>query len=335
MTHYNATISKNITRVGANYDQRRGIYCDANTTNVVYGAIDDGMCPQLQIPSSSKLVLAGGYTCTYFNWGVQGTVVVTNKPMVVGTCEGTAYDLILCCSGNKFGRVSGTGSQPRGCCYFGLDVRVDDAVTFTAPDKEFCTYRYIKLNGHDLTIPALQMSGASAYVTSDRPATLTVEQGYPYQSTGVFRDAVNLVKRGTETLRINSTNTSTGSVAVTEGTLSFTNSASWRAASEVRVTGTGVLEVWSDTVFGDATRKERRADLHLANDGVYAFAAGVTGTQRVGCLYLDGATRPAAPGVYGALDNAAVPPSHRTRHITGAGLIHTVGDGLGCFLIFR
>jgi len=333
---HNATISKDIERAdGGGYDNRRGIHCAENTTNVIYGALNDGTCPQLQVPSSSTLVLAGGYSCTYMNWGANGTVVITNKPLNVGTGECTAQNLVLCCTGNTVSRFGGTGGRPnRSCANVGLDIRVDEPLTFTAAEKEICTSGYIKLNGHDWTIPTLRMDSGS-YVSSDAPGTLTVEQDYPYPAAGVFKEAVNLVKRGTATLRLTAANTSTGSVTVTEGTLSFTNNASWKAACEVRVSGTGTLEAWNASVFGDAARRCPLADLHLSDDGVYAFPEGVTGVQRVGRLFLDGAERPAPMGVYGALDNTSVPVAFRTRHITGAGLIQSVGDGRGLALVFR
>jgi hypothetical protein len=117
----------------------------------------------------------------------------------------------------------------------------------------------------------------------------------------------------------------TGTVTVAGGTLCFTNGASWTSATNVIVSGNGVLETYEKNTFG------RAADMMFSG---YAVWDGHGQSQRVRFLYFNGVRQPL--GTYCAEDYAGATSSmRRTAFVTGTGLLVSCGDGIGTMLIFR
>ena len=68
-----------------------------------------------------------------------------------------------------------------------------------------------------------------------------------------FQGQVSFEKKGPKAHYLGGVSTSTGSLTVSEGLLVFKPGATWRTASSVNVTGTGVLEVEGRKIFSSAT----------------------------------------------------------------------------------
>ena len=146
----------------------------------------------------------------------------------------------------------------------------------------------LDLGGHDVTLQILSGEGAGI-VTSDAAATLTLNADTTYvtphwrgweaaptfnakigsgtsapdrevavadiQQTdrASFQGAASLVKSGSLPHWLGGVSSSTGTVEVTEGVLTFKDGARWRTTPSVTVSGTGVLGVDGNKVFSSAT----------------------------------------------------------------------------------
>ena len=155
------------------------------------------------------------------------------------------------------------------------------------------------------------LTGTSGRITSDTPATLTIhadtvyvsdhsthtETDPWYQAEAVtqetdrvcFEGAVSLVKEGALPHYCGGISTSTGTVAVTEGSLVFPNGAAWPAATGLTVSGTGCVTIEAANVFG--------RDIPITVDGSatarLSIPSGVT--VRCGSLTVNGVTTGHAP----------------------------------------
>lgn len=166
----------------------------------------------------------------------------------------------------------------------GTDARSVAGVGFTGTEGTGT----LDLQGHDATVQILAGEGAGI-VTSEEAATLTLNadtefvtpspRGWetaPTFSTKIgegtsapdrevdikdiqqtdhvsFQGCANLVKTGTLPHWTGGVSTSTGTVAVAGGVLTFKDGASWRTATSVTVSGTGVLGIEGNRTFSGKT----------------------------------------------------------------------------------
>ena len=163
----------------------------------------------------------------------------------------------------------------------------------------------LDLNGHDqgvgdardanFTATWCYTHSRNSRIKSATPATLHVFQNTKDAPEWhpIFEGAASLEKSGTNVLRLAGISTTTGTLAVANGTLGFAGSGSWARASALSVSG-GVLDVDAAGRLGDL------AEVRLSG-GKLRIASGVTLKTQV--LYLpDGAGgfAKAAGGLYSA-----------------------------------
>lgn len=225
---------------------------------------------------------------------------------------------------------------------------------------------YLDLCGHDQTMGRMSYvsegSGSSwkSYTTgvvhSDAPATLTVYHDDnasgggnhgPQVFGGTFTGAASLVKTGANGDLAMSTNhlilagmsTSTGSIAVTWGLLSFTNAftvgttsylGSWTNCTSATASEKGVLELCHSTALG------RNTDVYVGTGGKVRLSSGVR--QRVRYLYLptgaNGAYERQPLGTYGS--SAAAGAAHKLdSYFEGSGILSCAGLFDGMIIMFR
>ena len=225
---------------------------------------------------------------------------------------------------------------------------------------------YLDLCGHDQTMGRMSYvsegSGSSwkCYTTgvihSDAPATLTVYHDDnaagggnhgPQVFGGTFTGAASLVKTGangdlsmsTNHLILAGANTSTGSVTVTWGLLSFTNAftlgttaylGSWTNCPSATASDKGVLELCHSKALG------RDTDVYVGTGGKVRLSPGVR--QKVRYLYLptgpDGAYERQPLGTYGS--SSASGAAHKLDScFEGAGVLYCAGLFDGMIITFR
>ena len=225
---------------------------------------------------------------------------------------------------------------------------------------------YLDLCGHDQTMGRMSYvsegSGSSwkCYTTgiihSDAPATLTVYHDDnasgggnhgPQVFGGTFTGAASLVKTGangdlsmsTNHLILAGMSTSTGSVAVTWGLLSFTNAftlgttaylGSWTNCTSAMASDKGVLELCHSKALG------RNTDVYVGTGGKVRLSSGVR--QKVRYLYLptgaNGAYERQPLGTYGS--SSANGASHKLdAYFEGAGVLNCVGLYDGAIIVIR
>jgi hypothetical protein len=226
---------------------------------------------------------------------------------------------------------------------------------------------YVDLCGHNQTMGRMSYvsegSGSSwkPYTTgvihSDTPATLTIYHDDnasgggnhgPQVFGGKFTGAASLVKTGangdlsmsTNHLILAGTSTSTGSVAVTWGLLSFTNSftlgssqylGTWPGCASATASEKGILELCHSKALGRCT------DVYVGTGGKIRLSAGVN--QRVRFLYLptgeEGAYVRQRIGRYGSSQSSAPAGNQFDAYFEGSGTLTSAGEFDGSLLIFK
>ena len=226
---------------------------------------------------------------------------------------------------------------------------------------------YVDLCGHNQTMGRMSYvsegTGSSwkPYTTgvihSDTPATLTVYHDDnaagggnhgPQVFGGKFTGAASLVKTGasndasmsTNHLILAGLNTSTGSVAVTWGLLSFTNSftigttqylGTWSDCASATASEKGILELCHSKALG------RWTDVYVGTGGKVRLQSGVN--QRVRFLYLptgeEGAYVRQRVGKYGSSQSSAPEGNQLDSYFEGPGTIISAGEFDGTAIIFK
>ena len=199
----------------------------------------------------------------------------------------------------------------------------------------------IDLNGYDQAIGnLLTVNGGT--ITSESPATMTLFDSqdlasFDGGSTGrvfkaAFTGAANFRKEGSNPYWIMSENSSTGSVGVAAGTLTFTSGSggdvilsdgvtyprsigSWPNASEVFASGTGRLVVEHAGAFG------RKTDVRISDSATIELADGVS----MSCKRLMFGDEEQSAGTWGAVGNPNV--SHTSPRFSGNGVLKVRGGG--------
>ena len=163
-------------------------------------------------------------------------------------------------------------------------------------------------------------------VTSEQPATLTVNATANCLFGGCFKDAVSFVydPTGDFTYTLsNAVHTTTGSVTVANGTLKLTGGAQFAKTRLVTVQG-GTLEL------AEAQGVGQKAEVRLLDGGVLQLDAGTT---TVANLFLGESDEKQAAGLWGAPGNTAA-KFHDAR-IAGTGLLKVLRLTGGTVLVIR
>ena len=190
----------------------------------------------------------------------------------------------------------------------------------------------LDLNGNDQTIARLYLGTSNPglrIITSDTPATLTVNQTANDTIDMCFTGAVSLVKSGAGTLTLtNAFTLTTGSFIVTNGTLAVASDGTLGPnCTNVVVRGTGTLALSNSTVIADsATLNLPAADTATAKINL---AAGVN--EKVGWLFYGDKMR--RVGTYGSTSSTA--SNKDDTHFAGTGVLTVVHDNSGMTLTLR
>ena len=183
------------------------------------------------------------------------------------------------------------------------------------------------LNGQDQTIGKLECAVVGNYfLGSTSPATLTVNQNSPSEFKGSVTGAVTVVKSGTGALTLSGTNTLSGAVVVSNGTLLVTGAGTLGVAcTNVAVAG-GTLTLSNSVAIADT------AALNIANGGSAKvnLAGGVNET--VGFLYFAG--RQQRAGTYSAVSGGGVQVVDAI-HFAGTGILRVLHDNAGTVISLR
>jgi len=185
---------------------------------------------RISTASGSTLVMAGGASGGGGLYVVNssGTFVIAEKPLLIGSdrfwADSTGLT-VLSVTGNIWGEtILGNGA---------LRTDIDNALPAASKLEIGLSYApggTLNLNGFDQTVSLLTNYTTVAgdrVITSQTPATLTVNQSAVSCFDGRFTGAVRLLKTGTGTLNLTGTNTtSSGGMTVSNGTLAVATATS-------------------------------------------------------------------------------------------------------------
>ena len=274
---------------------------------------------------------------------IGSSYTITNGPLNAASCSQgvtiyayNAMDFNLCCS-NNFTKENGAYRLVNNVTlntyakwafntnYVGGVLKYVP-LTFLRGSSSSSYNPTLNLRGNDQFVGNLSTSPFSSYVasnagkiTSSKPATLYVWQNAKRTFEPTFEGAVSLCKYGTNTLTLARNSTSTGQVAVADGTLAFAETGAWSKATSVAVLG-GTL------VLDTADRLNSKADLYLSS-GTIDIAEGVTVEVRK--MYVsngNGGWKLASRGVYNA--------QNMPGRISGLGQLN-VRLPVGCVVSFH
>ena len=184
----------------------------------------------------------------------------------------------------------------------------------------------VNMNGNNQTVGQLisvYTNPATRIVYSTTPATLTVNQSATSTFNASITGAVNVVKIGTGALTLSGTNTTYGTVSVTNGTLLVNSTGTLGVnCTNVVVAGLGTLTLSNSVSIAN------NATLSIANGGTAKvnLAAGVN--EAVGTLYFGSMQKRA--GTYGATGSGAQVID--TEHFAGTGILTVLHDKSGTLL---
>ena len=281
-------------------------------SNVISGPIS-GLNNSARIgsrASAAKLVIAGGISADVPGIFVLatdggGTITLREKPTFAQSLylNGKSVGMVIVDVGGNVARTCYVNGRarfdvPNAFEYLGLIAFGNDGFTGS-----------LDLNGCDLTTRALttDFRCTNGVITSDAPATLTVDQKSNQYFSGRFAGAVSLVKLGPGNLMMTNstalTTTTSGGFTVRDGTLTLGGTAATFGpnATNITVEGSGTLalaQTNTSMLSDDATVRLPAAGAGMAK---ISLAAGVAET--IGWLYCG--DRLMKPGSHGATGSGA------------------------------
>ena len=303
-------------------------------SNTLRGPITrTGLQTRVQVESGSTLVFKGGVTggnSQFVTTLMSSTACMAfyEKPVNVGAqalyIEGTGLTIIGI-AGNTWGQTCVVGA--------GSTLRLSVANALPASTSLKLGYDAIRnitvdLNGYDQTVGELlhyvTPTTGNQGITSQTPATLTVNQSSSTLFAGPLTGALSLTKTGTGTLTLsNSLSSTTGNITVTNGTLVAACANSLGNSTNITVTGAAAqLELRTSSGITNT------AALTIANDGAKVnLAAGVN--EAVGYLYFGNKQQRA--GAYSATSGSGVQVVD-PAHFAGTGILTVLHDKSGSLL---
>ena len=242
-----------------------------------------------------------------------GWFVVTNTPLDVAGWWQESANVVFAVSGNKF-----TNDGIHLASNSKLRIAVDDAVA-SSLRLSFTGTATLDLDGHALDVGGYRdftaSDGGSPRVTSAKAAALKVSTTGTVNCWATFEEAAGLSKAGAGTFVLQRASSTTGTLEVAAGTVSFGTGGGWSAGREVKIGATGKIVVSRTGTLA------REAAVHVASGGKIELAEGVT--EHVAELWIGEARQ--SPGGY---TKAKAPDL-----IAGAGTL-LVGD-VGTVVIIR
>ena len=307
-----------------------GLIIGTNTT-VVFTApvVSKVKDPQYNFCNGSKTVFAGGFDNT--DGSGWATYDGANAEFEVINVPAKFYYLYMDWAPEMHFKVSGNSTTMLNFQHWGrLYLEAENAfvngsgypavkigtVAGGAAEKNM-----IDLCGFNQRFGTFTLNPNAALVTSSRgPAVMTFEPVATTNTTMLLTGGAGLKKLGASLFAINRELSSTGTLEVAEGTMSFLANGTWRKCPQVTVSGSGRLELTTSRVFG------RKMALDLAGNGTVELAEGVV--QRCSTLAFDGVAQD--NGTWGGPESSA---DHKSAKFSGKGEV-LVGP-LGGAIIIR
>ena len=317
---------------GINVTESFALYGDASTgyggvlrsnggSNVLSGLVLTG---SRIICNSGSLDIVGGATGGQLVLGANGSayIKVLGKPINIGGSTFYAHTgalLILAVANNVWNNMEVSGNYVRTDVENALATSGTLTLGGANPSG-------VNMNGNNQTVGQLisvYTNPATRIVYSTTPATLTVNQSATSTFNASITGAVNVVKIGTGALTLSGTNTTYGTVSVTNGTLLVNSTGTLGVnCTNVVVAGLGTLTLSNSVSIAN------NATLSIANGGTAKvnLAAGVN--EAVGTLYFGSMQKRA--GTYGATGSGAQVID--TEHFAGTGILTVLHDKSGTLL---
>ena len=167
----------------------------------------------------------------------------------------------------------------------------------TSEDKPAHRNAVFHLNGHPQRLGRFTANGVVSSTNAPAALELAIASGKSYTNSAVVDGLAGVRMVGYGTAVFTSSATTRGKVEAESGVLQLDGT--WRNASEVSVSDTGVLKVTSpEKPFGP------NVTMRLSGAGGIELPSGAV--QRVGELYLNGSEAPARPGTYTAANTGGL-----------------------------
>lgn len=333
MTLENATINKRIEIIDV---PSSGwgfpfVYAE-NTTNVFNGLVRlHKHYGRFAPPANCTMVYAGGLETVNMASQWEGFVmtgagrhIVTNTPVnVIFWISDSSGDVHLAVGGNTFGELS-IGSD--GGNYVQLHIEADNAFSGKGTLRQK-RWTLLDLHGHDLQVDSYQTATSDdCTVKSDKMAVLYEDNSGVHNVFTKFAGGASFKHGGTGAATLKCVSSSTGTVEVVSGGLTFAPGATWVNASAAKVSG-ATMTLQGNAVFS------KKTDVFIASGATMAL--DFDGVQTIRDLYVNGSASPLAIGDYGAADNPNVPAGNRLSSLTGRGILHVRGAHPGLVLVLQ
>ncbi len=257
--------------------------------------------------------------------------LTVNSTINIGTV-GMMRDDIGVATLNAAGNVMGDTAILEGTLRLGVADALPSNRTLTLGKSGNTAHATFDLNGKSQTIAGLAdqrwASGTGTQrIISAAPATLIVSNATA-NSFGItgssIEGAVSLVKLGAGTLTLTGTNTTSGSLIVSNGTLAVSATGTFGANSTNIVVAAGTLSLQSSGALADT------ATLSIAEGGAkVSLAAGVN--EAVGYLFLGSVQK--RVGTYGSTSSTAA--FKDDTHFSGTGILTVLHDKSGTMITVR
>ena len=300
-----------------------GSILNSSGSNTLFGPLTMSGTIRTKVDSGTLAVKGGvlkaGSSVSWLILNALGTIAFYDTPLNIGNnvffCNVTGGQAVLGVTGNVWGEtwlLSGT-----------LRMGITNALPLSAPlvvGNSMQADGIMDLNGYDQTV--CQLLGptpdkvANGYLTSTRPATLTVDQSVSTLYNRPLYGMLGLRKIGAGTLTLsNSLSTTTGDITVTNGTLVVAIASSLGSSTNVTVAGAAAtLELKTASGIADT------ASLNIAGGGIVKIGADLV--EAVDKLYLDGEQK--QRGTWGATGSGAAHIDD--AHFFGSGKLLVVSD---------
>lgn len=187
----------------------------------------------------------------------------------------------------------------------------------------------VDLNGNDQTVSKLYLGTAkpaTRTITSTAPALLSVNQSENTLFDARFTGAVSLLKLGGGALTLtNAFTTTSGSFAVSNGTLLVTRDGTFGANSQsIAVGGTGTLTLSNSVAIADS------ATVSLPAAGVTTAKLNLATNVNESVRFLYFGSKQQRVGTYGSSASPAV--NKDDSHFSGAGILTVLRDDYGTLI---
>ncbi len=275
---------------------------------------DTGETKMFIVGEGAHLHLAGGVsgntgirlalTGANASAGRRSELIITNKPWISSnqirasegtvTSDGDYGDVVFAVQSNSFLRLGGQNFNSQSMTFWNtanIRCKVDWAFDKSDMPLYIGNNSYLDMEGTSQRIGGLYLrhsGGRVVYITNSvaRAATLYINQTEEanWKQMGTVSGNINLVMDGTKAMGVTNDWTAVGNVTLRGGGIDFSDTGSWRGATNIVVSGAS-----THLSIAAANTLYKKAALSLDGGALVTIAAGVT--QRVGSLFVNGVER--------------------------------------------